>query len=138
MSQSSVCEVPVAEENFENIGCPSREALHWPGAKSQWSQEIPRTSIPGGELEPFDKYYKIHASFFFSFFFFSFLFTIIVTGEPRQTDKSNYNAQGVDGEGRAVSMKMSDCSSRAGSTASMGIGGKHSQGVCSPSWGVEG
>lgn len=70
MSQSSVCEVPVAEGNFENIGCPSREALHWPGAKSQWSQEIPRTSIPGGELEPFDKYYKIHASFFF--FFFSF------------------------------------------------------------------
>lgn len=137
-SQSSVCEVPVAEENFQNMGCPSREVLHWPGAKSQWSQEIPRTSIPGGELEPFDKYYKIHASFFFSFFLFSFLFTIIVTGEPRQTDKSNYNAQGVDGEGTAVSMKMSDCSSRAGSTTSMGTGGKTFPGGMFPKLGCGG
>lgn len=72
MSQSSVCEVPDAEENLQSMGCPSREALHWPGAESQWRQEIPRTSIPGGELEPFDKQSKIHASFFFFFFRFSF------------------------------------------------------------------
>lgn len=72
MSQSSVCEVPVAEENFQNMGCRSREALHWPGAKSQWSQEIPRTSIPGGELDPLTNITRYMRPFFFLFFFFPF------------------------------------------------------------------
>lgn len=71
-------------------------ALHWPGAKSRRSQVMPTPSISCGGLEPFDKYFKIHASFFFFLFslsFFSFHYHSH-SGEPRQTDKSNNNATG--------------------------------------------
>lgn len=143
MSQSSVCRVPDEEETLQNMGCPSRVALHRPGPKSRRRQGISRPSNPCGGLQPFDKYFKITCVlFFFSFFFFLFLFlfTIIVTlvNPDKQTNPTTAQ-QGADRRERAASLEMAGCSSRAGSTASIGLEGKHfNQGVCSPNWGMKG
>lgn len=83
---------------------------------------MPTPSISCGGLEPFDKYFKIHASFFFSFFLYlSFLFTIIVTlvNPDKQTNPTTMQ-QGADRKERAASIEVAGCSSRAGSTVSMG------------------
>lgn len=101
MSQSSVCEVPDAEETLQNMGCPSRVALHWPGPKSRRRQAISRPSNPCGGLEPFDKYFKITCVLFFFFFFHFFSFSFHYhshSGEPRQTDESDYSATGCGQE----------------------------------------
>lgn len=84
---------------------------------------ISRPSVSCGGLEPFDKYFKIHASFFF--LFLSFLFTIIVTlvNPDKQTNPTS-TQQGADGKERAVSVERAGCSGRERQNHFHGTGGK--------------